>query len=393
MARIASLCDALIKTKIEEDQATNFLLWLVRTLPVEVVELICAKAGLTIAQPGDVLDTISQVNLLYWNSKPDGRIEFSGGLNLIIETKRGSDAYDHSQFQRHLKGATEKFGRNNVRLLFLSGDEHAHEDLAKMMRKHPGRIGFISWKSLLQCLEDYARASDEKAKTLIREFIVFAKHYKLGRLTSMNEQQLRAFFEAYPVVIRYQEAAKEYFLGLIDRIVAQVEHSEIRVSRNEDQQEDELPVLYKAFDVAGWHIQPSSYVFIDVVLKKIGIVLVGYEHRDKKTIFLNLWNDIFKHQYKGKVNLSALTWVDEDGEEYSHFKPVGGYNGLGFNPSGFSEFNDHFYWGQLYDLGTGFDPDKPEKLAKDFTGLLDIFRNKTGGRHLVKANKIPRLKR
>jgi len=46
MREIRSLCDALLETHVQEDQCTNFLLWILRKLPLLCLKEVCGESGL-----------------------------------------------------------------------------------------------------------------------------------------------------------------------------------------------------------------------------------------------------------------------------------------------------------------------------------------------------------
>jgi hypothetical protein len=261
MAEIKSLYDAFIKAPTEEDRCTNFLVWLLEKLPSKVILEICKIADLSVNQVG----TNINVKVRPWlkKSSPDALIEFSEGKYLIIETKLYPNSFNKEQFLNHFNGGKEEFGEENIWLLFLSDDEYIPSELNELKEKHYGRIGFISWKSLLQFFNENVDSLGEKYEIIIKEFISFANHYKLGRLISMTNEEIKRFIEAYPVVAMNQEATLEIFSKILDKIKDRIiiECEEL-VKENEAEKQEELPCLYKALNIDGWYIKElSSYVF------------------------------------------------------------------------------------------------------------------------------------
>jgi len=205
MPNVNSLCDAIVKTKVLEDQCTNFLLWLLRQLPsgADILGDICKKAGVSISRIDN--DFSFDVQYLLVGSKPDGRIMISENQFLLIETKRFPNSFDKQQFNNHLTGGIKEFGKDNIRLLFISGDEKQPAELTELIKINKGIIGFVSWKDLLNLLREQSEKLDGGYKVLINEFLIFANHLKLGRLVAMTNEDITRFLEVYPLVAKYQE--------------------------------------------------------------------------------------------------------------------------------------------------------------------------------------------
>lgn len=376
MAEIKSLYDAIIKTQVKENQCTNFLVWLLEKLPSKVILEICKIADLSVNQVGTNINI--EVQTLFKKSCPDALIEFSEGKYLIIETKLYPNSFNKEQFLNHFNGGKDEFGEQNVWLVFLSGDECISSELNEFKKKHYGRIGFISWKSLLQFLKDNTNFLGEKFEIITKEFIFFANHYKLGRLISMNNEEIKKFLEVYPIVATQEEAVEEKLSGIIDllkdRIIIECEEL---VEENTNDIQKELPCLYRAFNIKGWHLKESSYIFINILSKKIGILLTGYQDKKEKEKCLPMWSKYYKNRYKDNPDLYAYTWVDKGDDEYAikggYFKLAKGTSGKIFNPTQISEFTDSFYWGYVYDLEIEKIQIYNETIPKDFKKLLETF--------------------
>lgn len=377
MAEIKSLYDAIIKSQIKEDQCTNFLVWLLKKLPSKIFLEISKMSDLLINQVENNINF--SVQALLKNSRPDALIEFYEGKYLIIETKLYPNSFNKEQFLNHFNGGREEYGEQNIWLLFLSGDEYIPSELNELKKKHYGRIGFISWKSLLQFLRSNVESLSEKYEIITKEFIAFANHYKIGRLISMNNEEIKRFIEVYPAVAKNQEAALEIFSGMLDKIKDRIiMECEELVEENEDDTQEKLPCLYRALNVDGWHIKKSSgFIFINILQKNMGIVLTGYQDKKEKAKFQLQWSENYKNKYKDDAKISSLTWVDEGEDEYAinggYFKIVEGASGKLFDPTKISEFTDYFYWGYVYELEIEKIQSYYETIPKDFRKLLGTF--------------------
>lgn len=152
-----------------------------------------------------------------------------------------------------------------------------------------------------------------------------------------------------------------------------------------------LPCLYKCVKIKGWHTNCSAYIFMNILLKKVGIVLTGYQDdkRDEAK-FLQLWDENFKFKYENDTNLFSFTWIDKDEDDCAinggYFKLVKGTSGKHFSPDKIPEFADYFYWGYVYDLEVEKIDAYSEKIAKDFKKLLDTFA-KNNDNNNPKASK------
>ncbi len=377
MAQIKSIYDAIIKYQKKENQCTNLLVWLLEKLPSKTLLELCKISGLSINEVRNEFNICVQYPLK--NSYPDALIEFADGKYLIIETKLFPNDFEKDQFINHFNGGKNEFGDENVWLLFLSGDEKIPDELDNLMKRHSGRIGFISWKYLLQLLKDSKDSLGEKHEIIITEFLTFANHYKLGRLISMNREELTKFIEAYPVTEKYKEAAEQNFLKNLNEITKHIIlASEELAEENEEEIQEKLPCLYKCIKIRGWHTNYSAYVFVNILFSKVGIVLTGYESekRDKSKL-LQLWDENYKFKYKNDIDLFSFTWIDKGEDDCAinggYFKLVKETNGKLFNPDKISEFADCFYWGYVYNMEVEKIEAYPETIAKDFKKLLDTF--------------------
>ncbi|VVB89020.1 Uncharacterised protein [uncultured archaeon] len=400
MQRIKSLYDALIKYHNKENQCTNFLVWILGKLPPTTMLDICKLSDLSI----DNVEFVSNnVQPTFEKSTPDAIIEFSNEKYLIIETKRFDKSFVKEQFINHFDGGRKKFGEENTWILFLSGDGILPDELKGLKKEYFGKIGFLSWKSILQLLEEKKKSLEDKYEIILEEFITFAKHYGLGRLKHMNNEEIIKFIDGYPFIAINRENAQERFSKLLNEmqryIIAESEEA-VEENKNEDDYKkgnnEKLPCPYRCLKIEGWHTEKSAYVFINILSKEIGIVLTGYQSEGKeKKIFWERWNEYMKNDYKDNPNLESFTFVDTNSDDdiaiaiNSHyFKHIPGFNGNQFSPDMFPEFKDYFFWGCTYTLDIGnIEKSFYEKLAKDFKKLIDTFRKNNDHKSRKKSTK------
>ena len=379
MIKINSLYDALIKTNVEEDQCTYFLVWLLQKLPPEVVSKICEKSKLS------MYDKISNKIIIdvqhpLENSRPDARVEFSDNKYILIETKIYPKRFDKIQFVNHFNGGCKKFGEKNTWLLFLSGDNITPDELKPIIQKNQGKIGHISWNSLREILIEYNKTSDEKFKIIIEEFLVFAKHYKLGRLISLDNEEMNQFIESFSEWEKYRKPCTDKLLYTLDMYIERIKDDspgKVEEINHKDANNKDLPCLYKCLKIKGWHTDWSCYIFINIVLKKIGVVLTGYEDDDKdKKIFSEIWKKYMKNKYKEDPKLCSLTWIEEDDDKFAinegYFK-VEEIVTKSFIPAETKIFSSHFYFGYIYELNIPELEKLVGTISEDFKTLIERF--------------------
>ncbi len=79
-----------------------------------------------------------------------------------------------TQFINHFNGGKEEFeGKENIWMLFLSGDDDIPIELNEFKKKHPERIGFLSWHSLLILLDEYKASLGEDTILKSSDFYFF----------------------------------------------------------------------------------------------------------------------------------------------------------------------------------------------------------------------------
>jgi len=369
MSRINSLYDAIIRYKVKEDQCTNYLLWLLKKLPSNVITEILTIADLSINNIPYHFDFIAQYPLS--NSRADALIETLDDKYIVTEVKRYSNAFDTQQFANHFSSAKDEFGKDKVWGLFISGDDHIPNDLLKFKKKHNDRVGFLSWKDLLKYLSSYKNNVKDGYEILINEFLIFAKHYKLGSVISMNKDNILEFLKVYPIVRKFEEPLLEKFnqfiIDLKDKIIIQ---SEEMIEENEKDKLEKFPTIYRAINLKGWFIPSSSgFLFLDIVTAQVGVLLTGYQGIKEKKDFIIYWNDKIKNKFKEDEKLFAFTFDDDE----VSFKIIGGTKGKIINPTKISAFEQYFYWGYVYELDLDNLNSYLEKIPKDYMKLVNDF--------------------
>jgi len=370
MPNVNSLYDAIVKTKVLEDQCTNFLLWLLRQLPsgADILGDICKKAGVSISRIDN--DFSFDVQYLLDGSKPDGRIMISENQFLLIETKRFPNSFDTQQFNNHLTGGIKEFGKDNIRLLFISGDEKQPAELTELIKINKGIIGFVSWKDLLNLLREQSEKLDGGYKVLINEFLIFANHLKLGRLVAMTNEDITRFLEVYPLVAKYKEDVEQKYNEILEKISnAIIIECNEDVKINDDDFCNKLPCIYKSFNINKWPSKENSaYLFFDFLDMRAGILLTGYQDGNKeKRKFLPIWNDKLKNVYKKTNRYYAFNFIDN-----VEFKAVENTKGKLFNPEESTDFSTYFYFGTYYDLKKDITI-LIKNMPSDFNEVLNTF--------------------
>ncbi len=199
----------------------------------------------------------------------------------------------------------------------------------------------------------------------------------------MNSDETKAFLEAYPTVIRYQEAAQEQFSKMLLRITERVILDSEECATRFDERKADPPCLYNSLSVQGWHIPGNSlFVFLDIVRKQIGLIANGYQSPKEKQDFLPLWNDKLKQRFRDNPGVQAFTWINkgDDDEGYDYFKLIAGTSGKLFDPDKLDAFKEYFYWGYCYPLEIDM-LNEPlfAKIASDAKKLISSFNGKGNG--------------
>jgi hypothetical protein len=313
---------------------------------------------------------------------------------LILETKIYPGAFNTKQFLNHVSGAAKQFGKENSWFIFLSGDVYAPHKITQLRHKYQGHIAFISWKNLLQILANSTRRSARQYSILVREFLLFANHYKLGRLSSMNYSELADFVGAYSKSIAMRDSANQLLLQFMKELVKRtIAHSNERAELNNDDCQEECPCFYYSFEVGGWHTPKSAYLFLNIAEKSIGVVLTGYQDSMKeKKDFAEEWDEKFKHLFKNDSDASVYTWIDEDGdeaiEESGYFKKIPGISGVVFNPVKLDDVADYFYWGYVMDFNAAKHEEYYSLVPDAFSKLLDVYLADSSKVKHKKSNKV-----
>ena len=145
MALVQSLVDVIRKGHTPEDRCTNALVWLLqRCSPSTACEML-ALAGLSLESHHRIHCHI-QLNLA--QSRPDAVLEFPGPLYIVVETKIHPGMCSVSQLRNHLRGAARRFGKGCTKLLFLSVERSAPNEVKRLATHFPGQVFFLSWQEV-----------------------------------------------------------------------------------------------------------------------------------------------------------------------------------------------------------------------------------------------------
>jgi hypothetical protein len=397
MPLINNLYDAIVSPRCNEDKCTNLLVWLLKKLPPETISTICNEIGLAF-EVKNYLHT--RVQFVFPKSRPDAVFE-ADGKQLILETKLFQGRFDCSQFLDHINGAIGVFGQESVYFIFLSMDKVEPNDVRNIRKRFPEKIAFISWLNLLQILNDSIRNTNRQYAILIREFLLFANHYKLGRIVSMNQNELSSFIDIYAKVFHQKDSANQIFLKFMkelrNRLVAHSSERAEPFSEEEDSQV-ECPCFYFVLTINGWHIKRSAYLFLNVYTKSIGVLLTGYQSDAKeKKVFIDKWNNGLKEIYAKDKGLKAFTWIEHQDvdaiEGRGYFKESTGINGKLINPTKIEDVSEFFYWGYSFDFIVNRQSEYLETIPVAFEKLINDFGTNIESKEKQKRrNKIARAK-
>jgi len=196
----------------------------------------------------------------------------------------------------------------------------------------------------------------------------------------MTTDELKAFLAHFPEVWTKLDAAENALNALLKLVCIQAVASSgeraTEWSAGADDFSESLPCLYSTLKIRDWHTTSSAYVFINAALRKVGVVLTGYQDdRKQKENFLNRWQGSFKSAFAADPDIRTFVWEEED--EYAgdtgYFKPIDGTAGQLFDPSKIEVFADYFYWGYWYELDVADFSKVSQLIADDFKKLLTAY--------------------
>lgn len=396
MAVVQSLVDVIRKGHTPEDRCTNALVWLLQRCSPEIACQMLGLAGLSVESPDRIRGHVQ------WNfkhSRPDAVLEFQGPLYVVIETKIQLGMCRASQLRNHFRGAAQQFGGDLTTLLFLSVERSAPAEVRRIAARLPAKIFFLSWQHILLFLESKRAILDHEQQVYFEEFFACIRAEKLWRLFPMTNDELNAFLAHFPEVHTKLEAAKNALNALLKLVCIQAVASsgERAEELPPDDGSGDLPCLYSPLKIRDWHTTSSAYVFINAALRKVGVVLTGYEdERKQKENFLNRWHGSFKSAFAADPDSRTFVWVDKEEDECAgatgYFKPIDGTAGQVFDPSKIEVFADYFYWGYWYELDVADFSKVSQLIAEDFKKLLSAYgpgesmvAKKTEGKTRAKA--------
>jgi len=381
-----------MKVHTPEDRCTNALVWLLQRCSPEIACQMLALAGLSVESPDRIRGHV-QWNLTH--SRPDAVLEFQGPQYVVIETKIQPGMCSASQLRNHFRGAAQQFGRDLTTLLFLSVERSAPAEVRQLAARLPGKVFFLSWQQILLFLESKRAILDHEQQVYFEEFLACIRAERLWRLFPMTTDELKAFLAHFPEVWTKLEAAKNALNALLKLVCIQaVASSGERAAEWSDDSSEDLPCLYSTLKIRDWHTTSSAYVFINAALRKVGVVLTGYQDdRKQKENFLNRWHGSFKSAFAADPDIRTFVWEEEDecAGGTGYFKPIDGTAGQVFDPSKIEVFADYFYWGYWHDLDVADFSKVSQLIAEDFKKLLTYgpgegtLTKKTGGKTRAKA--------
>ncbi|HUE00532.1 MAG TPA: hypothetical protein VMR62_13245, partial [Bryobacteraceae bacterium] len=242
-----------VKGHTPEDRCTNALVWLFEKCSPELSCQVLSLAGLNLDVPPAVTGQ-AQVHL--GQSIPDAILEFAGQY-VVIETKIYPGVCRESQLQKHYQHAANKYGEQRIFLLFLSVDRIAPGEVTLLARQHPGKVFFLSWHRVLQYLSSKGLISDPKQQVYLEQFFDMVRTEKLWRLIPMTTDELKGFLALYPDVCTKLESARISLYNLLDSVcTAAIASSGEAAEDSREDFSDELPCLYSAIKIPGWHTTP-----------------------------------------------------------------------------------------------------------------------------------------
>jgi hypothetical protein len=373
MPVVKSLVDVR-KGGTPEDRCTNALVWLLQFCSPELACQVLSLAGMAICETLQQVKGSVQEHLAH--SRPDAVLEFPGPRYVVIETKIHPGMCSEDQLRNHYRGATRQFGEERTLLLFLSVERTAPTVVRLLSERFPGKVFFLSWQQLLRFLDARRRDSHFKQQFYLEQFFECIRAEKLWRLFSMSTDELELFLAQYPTFFAKLQPAKNSLNDLLTSACTQAVASSGEGAEDWTAKDsrDELPCLYSALKIRGWHTDSSAYVFVNAVLGKIGVILTGYQSdREEKEKFLSRWHESFKSLFAADPGIRIFVWEEEDEVAVEYFKPVEVTAGQAFDPSKIGVFADYFYWGYWHDLEVSDFGKTSKVIAEDFKKLLGTY--------------------
>jgi hypothetical protein len=359
----------------QEDRCTNALVWLLQRCSPEMASQVLSLAGLTIREPLEPVQ--GRIQESFPRSRPDAILEFQGPQYVVIETKIHPGMCSIRQLRNHYFGAARRFGEERISLLFLSVERSAPREITLLSKRFPGKIFFLAWQQVLLFLQAKRATLDYAEQVFLGEFFACIRAAKLWRLFAMTTDELKSFLAHFPDVWTKWVAAENALYALLKVICTQAVASSGESSESEtDDFSDQLPCLYSALKIRGWHTTSSAYVFINAALGKVGVVLTGYQDdRKQKEKLLDRWRESFKNLFAADSEIRTFAWEsdDEAAGDTGYFSPVQGTAGQVFDPSKIEVFTDYFYWGYWHDLDVSDSGKVSQLIAEDFNKLLTTY--------------------
>ncbi len=194
----------------------------------------------------------------------------------------------------------------------------------------------------------------------------------------MANEKINKFIENYPLISKYEKYERpitKKFSEQLEKIKNKIinEYPKL-VKENEGNSKNKAPCLFKTLSINGWHSENDScYIFINILTKKIGIVMNGYEDESQKKIFKQFWNEKYTKKIENDKNVYSLTYIDEDNDGIEAYFKVEGSKGKPLDPFDIRVFRKYFYWGYVHELETEKLNSYPETIEKDFNKLFNNY--------------------
>jgi hypothetical protein len=365
--KIRNLYDAVIKTKIGEDQFTNFLIYIIQLYPTNILNEIFKKFNLCNPLENSQINCYVQYKLV--SSIPDAVIKTSDNNYIVIETKIVENTLKADQIERHIKGSILEFGINNFSILIISPDRNLPNNISILNKEfNKIKIYFLSWKSLIAILtkiHDNFDNSDESR--MINEFIQFTNNFKLLDHAIMKIEDIESFNKNYSFIkLREAQAANLYNIEIDELAKYIISNSNKKLKIEIDDKLSTLPLLYRAIKISKWYISKSAvFIIIDIEINKIHVLLTCYQSKHEKMKFLRMSYEKFESLIVKHKEIEIFSW--KEGDNISLYNE-GYFERLGnISPKNAIKNNDEYlYFGHSYPLN-------------DYINNEEIMKNEISG--------------
>jgi len=380
--KIKNLYEAVIKTKVGEDQFTNYLIYLFQLFPQLILDKILQKVGLPILKSPNQPNCYIQYILE--KSRPDAVISITNNYNIVIETKIPPSKIWQNQIENHILGSLEEFGRNKFSILIISTELKLPAEIIQIGLNHKVKLNYISWSSILKILSNaYHQSQDEPNNILIYEFLEFAKSFKLKNYSVMKIVDLPNFNAHYAFIKSREEDANNFYNNEIDELFNYIkQNSNKRIKNENDDILNSLPLFYRAFKISNWFQKyGAGYLVFDIPMNSIYILLSGYQSKKEKNRFIKKIQNKFKIITTKRLDLVTFSWEDEpENAIYSEGRFIECFEEYKksdefYNLSAFKEF---FYFGYKLELASSvLNNELYNQISLKINDLIELFEAET----------------